>query len=84
MNVNDRMEQLLYVGPDIGIDPDAGIGLDTGSAMSHLNAIAHEHMSPGLKQRTRNLTADHHLKKLLTQRFKGEKQIEPVLWFSGD
>lgn len=41
-------------------------------------------MSPGLKQRTRNLTADHHLKKLLTQRFKGEKQIEPVLWFSGD
>lgn len=43
--MNDRMEQLLYVGPDIGIDPDAGIGLDTGSAMSHLNAIAHEHMS---------------------------------------
>ncbi|KAL6362076.1 hypothetical protein LRP88_05560 [Fusarium phalaenopsidis] len=78
----ERQVSLLHTGPELGIPPAAEPEPTVGSALSHLTSIADEIMSAGLQTRVMNLKADHHVKNVFTNWYKGT--IPPRLWLQGD
>ncbi|KAK3370470.1 hypothetical protein B0H63DRAFT_564625 [Podospora didyma] len=79
-----RLPSLLSFGSDeefLVTAPDTS-SFDKDSALTHLRDMAHEIMSPAMETRTRNLRADHQLKRKLTEWF-GSGAC-PCLWLYGD